>query len=49
MGPAFFIYKVFILIYHLKFYRRKIYRCKISIPNSIAAMLQYKIRNALHV
>ena len=38
MGPAFFNYKVFILLYHLKFYSGKIYRCKISNPNYVIAI-----------
>lgn len=39
MGPAFFIYKVFILLNHMKFYGGKIYRRKISNHNSLDATL----------
>ena len=46
MGPAFFIYKVFILLYHLKFYSGKIYRCKISNPNYV--IVTFHCRAAMH-
>ncbi len=38
MGPAFFIYKVFILLNHLKFYSGKIYRRKISNHHYVIAI-----------
>lgn len=37
MGPAFFIYKIFILLNHLKFYSGKFYGRKISNLNAFAA------------
>ncbi len=41
MGPAFFIYKIFILLNHMKFYGGKFYRVKFQTP---IPLIQHHIR-----